>query len=126
MPDIETRKDIEILVDAFYKKVITDERIGDFFTKVVKLDWNLHIPIMYDFWESMLLKHTVYNGNPMIKHIDLNRKKALKPEHFECWFALWEETVNEHFHGEKAGEAISKARQIGGLMMVKIRQAARN
>jgi hemoglobin len=50
MPDITTRQDIELLVDKFYGQVIEDDIIGEFFTGVVKLDWTVHIPIMYNFW----------------------------------------------------------------------------
>ncbi len=122
MNDIQTRQDIEILIDKFYKKVIIDDVIGDFFTETVQLDWTVHIPIMYDFWESTLLSAGKYKGNPMIKHIDLSEKKQLKAEHFERWLKLWEETINEHFKGKKSEEAIMRAKQIGGLMNHKIQQ----
>ncbi|WP_420578120.1 group III truncated hemoglobin [Ekhidna sp.] len=120
MPDITTRKDIELLVDKFYEQVIEDDTIGIFFTEVVKLDWNVHIPIMYDFWETILLDNMVYKGNPMLKHIQLNQKKKLQPQHFERWLELWETTVNNHFEGPKAEEAISRAKQIASLMKYKV------
>ena len=126
MTDLENRKDIELLVDAFYRKVIIDDQIGVFFTEVVKLDWNTHIPIMYDFWETTLLGKMKYKGNPMIKHLDLNRKMPLNQGHFERWLSLWEETLEENFQGIKAEEAVKKARQIGQLMQFKIGQDEKN
>lgn len=122
MKDIQQREDIELLVDEFYKLVIKDEVIGHFFTRVVELDWDLHIPIMYDFWETSLLGNMKYRGNPMTKHIELSRKETLKEEHFNRWLELWEKTIRKHFDGEKAETAIQRGRQIAGLMKLKIEQ----
>ena len=126
MKDIQTRKDVETLVDKFYKKVLKDEVIGVFFTKVISLNWEVHIPTMYNFWESMLFGKATYNGNPMLKHMLLNKKKELKPEHFERWLSLWEQTAKENFEGEKCREAVSKAKQIGGLMELKVKQFSKD
>ena len=52
--DIRHRKDIEKLVNSFYDKVKTDEVIGYLFTDVAKVNWELHLPKMYDFWENIL------------------------------------------------------------------------
>jgi len=82
MTDISTRAHIEILIDEFYKKVIADPVIGFIFTDVVKLSWEKHIPVMYSFWESMLLGENTYKGNPMVKHIELDKLVTLTPEHF--------------------------------------------
>ncbi|MEQ6168924.1 group III truncated hemoglobin [Ekhidna sp. MALMAid0563] len=120
MPDITTRQDIELLVDKFYEQVIQDDIIGEFFTGVVKLDWEVHIPIMYNFWETILLDHIVYKGNPMLKHIQLSQKKALESKHFERWLELWEKTIRMSFQGPKAEEAISRAKQIASLMKFKV------
>ena len=120
MPDIQSRQDIELLVDAFYKRVLEDEQIKVFFTKVVSLDWDVHIPVMYDFWESMLLDVAKYRRNAMLKHLELNERRRLESAHFDRWLELWEETVKAHFEGEKASKAISKARQIGELMQFKL------
>ncbi len=88
LKDIQNRSDIEFLIDEFYKQVIHDDLIGHFFTKVIQLDWAKHIPIMYDFWETILLGNMKYKGNPMVKHLELSKKEALKPKHFERWLAL--------------------------------------
>ena len=122
MKDIESRQDIETLVDAFYKKVRKDNIIGHFFTQIVELDWDKHMPIMYDFWETTLLGNLKYRGNPMTKHFDLNRKQSLKTEHFDRWLMLWGETIKENFSGEMADESIQRATQIAGLMKFKMEQ----
>ena len=121
MKDIQSRIDIEHLIDTFYKQVVSDDLIGSFFTEVVKLDWNVHMPIMYDFWESTLFGKASYKGNPMLVHMRLNEKQPLTEAHFERWLSLWEETVHAHFEGKRAEEAVSKARQIAQLMQYKIK-----
>lgn len=120
LKDIETRADIELLINEFYKGVIEDDVIGFFFTKVVKLDWKTHIPVMYDFWETTLLGNMIYKGNPMLKHIELSKKEPLKAKHFKRWLSLWETTIRENFEGKKAKEAIQKANQIADLMLFKV------
>ena len=118
--DISSRTDIELLVDRFYKKVIADKTIGHFFTEVVQLDWDKHMPVMYDFWETTLLGNIKYKGNPMVKHIELARKEPLQAAHFDHWLELWRTTINEHFEGAKALEAITRAENIASLMQFKI------
>ncbi len=83
MEDIKNKQDIELLVNEFYKKVIADPFIGPFFTKVAHFSWDIQIPIMVSFWETILLGTTTYKGNPMIKHIELNKLSPLKQSHFE-------------------------------------------
>ncbi len=122
MTDISTRAHIEVLVDEFYKKVITDPVIGFIFTDVVKLSWEKHIPVMYSFWGTMLLGENTYKGNPMVKHMELDKLTTLTPQHFNRWLELWIATVQEHFAGPKAQEAIDRARSIAGVMLYKIEQ----
>lgn len=120
MKEIENINDVEFLVDEFYKKVIVDELIGKFFTVVVNFEWEVHIPIMVSFWETLLFGKASYKGNPMTKHIELNKLSKLETVHFERWLDLWKETVNENFIGEKASDAVSKAETIAKLMQSKL------
>ena len=120
LKDIETADDIKHLVDQFYSKVIEDEVIGYFFTEIVSLDWNLHIPIMYQFWETILLAKAAYKGNPVIKHTALHKKEPIESQHFDRWIMLWESTIDEHFSGTVAQEAKKKAIAMRMLMTAKI------
>jgi hemoglobin len=122
LKDIENSGDIRFLIDEFYKQVVNDDLIGHFFTEVVKLDWEVHIPVMNDFWGTILLGEIKYKGNPMWKHIELNEKDPLGAEHFERWLFLWETTIRKNFTGNKAEEAIQRARHIAELMKHKIQQ----
>ena len=123
MKDITSRNDIELLVNEFYKKVLKDELIGFIFTKIVQLNWEMHIPIICDFWESVLLDNIKYKGNPILKHIALNKKVNLKNEHFERWLLLWQNTIQANFLGKTAEEAIKKANMMGNLMRYKIEKS---
>lgn len=121
MKDISTRNHILQLVDAFYAKVLKDDLISHFFTTVANLDFGQHLPIMYNFWEAVLLGGTAYKGNPMLKHIALNKKQALEEKHFNRWIKLWEETIDEQFTGQIAQQAKQRARSIKAIMEFKIK-----
>jgi hemoglobin len=111
--DITNRHDIMKLVDNFYDKVKIDELLGPVFAH---LDWPHHLPIMYNFWSSMLLGDQSYRGNPLEKHLRLN----IRSEHFARWLLLFKETVNENFSGEKAEEVKLRADSIAGIFQLKM------
>ena len=125
MKNLETRQDIEDLVNRFYDKVQTDETIGFFFNDVAKVDWSHHLPKMYSFWETLLFGQISYKGNPMAMHFPLNDKVPLEKAHFAHWVKLWTETVEENFAGEMAELAIYKATNIANLMGYKMEMARR-
>ena len=121
--DITNRADIEFLVKTFYEKVLRDKIIGHFFTRVVTISWEQHFNIMYNFWESLIFNEAKYKGNPMTKHINLNKKSSLKKQHFDHWLKLWNVTVDELFEGEKADLAKRKANDMAQLMLYKIEES---
>jgi hemoglobin len=123
--DITTREDIELLVDQFYAKVLNDPLIGYIFKEVAKIDLKNHMPTMYDFWESTLFHKTLYKGNPMKVHLDLHEKERLEKAHFDKWVALFNQTVDELFQGEKAELAKTRALSIATVMQIKIHQELR-
>ena len=106
--DIRTAEDVRTLVDSFYDKVTRDELLAPIFNDVARVDWSAHLPIMYRFWESMLLGAGTYQGAPFPKHAVLPVQK----EHFARWLALFVETVDAHFDGPKAEEAKGRAASI--------------
>lgn len=120
MKDIASRADIEHLVEHFYHQAMVDETIAHFFHTVVVLDLEHHLPLICDFWETVLLGNIRYKGNPMLKHIDLAQKSPLQKEQFERWIALWKATNKKLFQGPISEEAMRRAEQIAGLMMFKL------
>ena len=120
--DIENRQDIELLVNKFYKKVLSDKLIGYIFTEVANINLPEHMPKMYDFWETTLFHNVLYKGNPMTVHLELNKLEALLKPHFDQWLLLFNETVDELFDGEKAHLAKTRALSIATMMQIKIQQ----
>ena len=118
--DIETREDVERLVRAFYDRAVHDERIGHLFTEVARLDLESHLPTMHRFWETLLLGARSYRGGAMQKHLELNRRAPLLPEHFERWLEVWGDTVDELFAGARAEEAKEKATYIARSMQLRM------
>ena len=118
--DIRGRADIELFVDAFYDKVKKDPVIGYIFTEVAKMNWEKHLPIMYDFWENAIFYTGNYTGNPMDLHLHLHRVMPLRPEHFQQWNYLFVTTMDELFSGEKASLAKQRALSISAVMQAKI------
>jgi hemoglobin len=105
---ISTRQEIEVLVNSFYDKVKQDELIGPVFNDTAKVNWDEHLPKLYNFWEDLLLGTNNYPGRPFPPHVHLN----LKMEHFERWLTLFFKTIDENFTGLKAEEAKARALRI--------------
>ncbi len=118
--DIAGRKDIEQLINSFYDKVRADELIGYIFSDVANVDWPHHMPIMYDFWESIIFYTGQYSGNPMLVHTNLNKQVPLTSAHFTRWMQLFTATVNELFEGEKAELAKQRALSISTTIQIKL------
>lgn len=117
--DIRNRKDIEKLVNAFYENVKKDVVIGYFFTNVAHVNWEEHLPKMYDFWENILFFTANYEGNPMVKHKELHKKSQMTKFHFQQWNTLFTQTVDKLFEGKKAEEIKNRALNISDMMMYK-------
>ena len=120
MTDIESRADIEKLMVSFYEKVKLDTTIGFIFNEVVAMDWPHHIPVIVDFWETILLDNPVYKKNAMEVHYDLNKKVTLKKDHFTSWLHLFTSTVDELYEGKIATLAKTRAKSIAAVMLFKM------
>ncbi|MBK8521224.1 MAG: group III truncated hemoglobin [Chitinophagaceae bacterium] len=118
--DIASRKDIEILVDEFYSKVKQDEQIGFIFSDIAMVNWEKHLPVMYDFFENMLFYTGSYTGNPMELHKHVNRLFPLTEEHFRQWNHLFSTTVDALFEGTTANLVKQRAKSIAAVMQIKI------
>lgn len=117
--DIKNRDDIERLVNAFYVKIKADVAISYFFNDVAKVNWEKHLPKMYDFFENILFSAGNYEGNPMVTHEELHKKSAVNQDHFKLWITLFNKTVDELFEGLKAEEIKQRATNIAAAMMHK-------
>lgn len=118
--DIENRADIDLLMRSFYSRAMKDQVIGYIFTDVAKLDLEHHLPIIGDFWETMLFRTGDYGRfgrNPLQVHGELNAKTPLLPEHFDRWLEIFETTIDADFAGEVADFLKLRARNIATRML---------
>lgn len=118
--DIEGRADIDRLMHAFYAKAMSDEVIGYIFTDVAKLDLDHHLPIIGDFWETMLFRSGDYGRhgrNPLQVHGALAEKIPLRSEHFERWLEIFRGCVDEEFEGDTADFLKLRAGMIANRML---------
>lgn len=118
--DIENRTDIELLINRFYEKVKPDPVIGFVFTDIMKINWQEHLPAIYNFWEHSILFTGNYTGNLMQIHRHINEITPLSTEQFKRWTDLFCATVDELFEGEKAILAKQRALGISTSMQIKI------
>ena len=118
--DIESRSDVDALMRLFYSRAINDEIIGYIFTDVAKLDLEHHLPIIGDFWETLLFQTNNYSRhgrNPLEVHGALAEKTPLEPQHFRRWLEIFNQSVDELFSGERAEFAKLRASAIANRML---------
>lgn len=118
--DITSRADIENFVVAFYDKVKQDATIGFIFNDVVQKNWEHHIAVIVDFWETILLDNPVYKTNAMEVHYILNKKQPLSKIHFDAWLYLFTSTIDEMYEGSIVLLAKKRAKGIADMMLYKM------
>lgn len=118
--EIENIEDIKLLVNTFYDKVKADKTIGYIFNDIAKVNWEKHLPIMYNFWENVIFFAGSYSGNPMTAHAKMHSVAHFTTEHFERWIKLFTVTIDELFEGYKAELAKQRAISIATVMQLKI------
>lgn len=114
--DILNAADVKILVDDFYGRVRDNVLLSPIFNGVIQGNWAAHLERMYGFWQTILLDVQAYSGSPFLKHAKLPIEKV----HFDAWIALFNETVDAHFTGEKANEAKWRAARMSEMFQYKL------
>lgn len=122
MNDIQNQSDLYLLVDEFYKKLLSDKSISYIFTDVVKIKIEEHLPILVTFWSQAILGTGGYTNNLTQIHLDINAKEYLSPELFKIWLNHFNTAVDEYFRGEKAEQIKTQALNIATIMQIKIAQ----
>lgn len=120
--NISSRQDLQQLISKFYEKLLADNSINYLFTDVARIDLDHHLPVLVDFWDSVLFQSDTYYKNAMQPHIHLHQRSPLKAEHFETWLLYFNETVDEMFEGEIAFLAKERALSIATVMKIKLKQ----
>ena len=115
MKEIETREDIQNLVNSFYEKIRADDLLGDIFNSHIPENaWPAHLEKLADFWETNLFGVPKYKGNLTQKHIDVDTSLnyTIDSVHFGKWLQHWFDTIDELYKGEYAQKAKNAARKM--------------
>jgi hemoglobin len=119
-PDISSRKDIEQVLKKFYAHAFRDDLIGHFFTEVVPLDLEKHIPVITDFWESVIFGTGNYRKNVMEVHRNIHLLSSIEKPHLDRWLKLFSSVIDEDHKGDKAELMKQRAASIATLMNIKL------
>ena len=124
MQDISSREDVFLLVTTFYDKVRNDELLGPIFNSVIN-NWEQHLELLTDFWQTNLFFKKKYTGDPLQKHVEVDKAIGgkISEVHFGVWMNLWYETLDELFEGDVTQIAKNRARNMGTYMHLKIFEA---
>ena len=114
--EIADLDDIKLLVDSFYNKIREDGLLKDIFNGIIQDRWPEHLEKMYRFWQTVLLGDHTYFGSPFVPHAELPVEKR----HFDRWMALFSETVDSYFIGEKANRAKWQGNRMAEMFLFKI------
>ena len=104
-----SRHHIENLVKNFYQKIEEDDLLGPVFNEVAKVDWDHHIPLICQFWNSIMLKTNEYHGNAYMKHITLGKLTEIQDAHFTRWLTLFKQEAMKHLPEKWAKEIIDRS-----------------
>lgn len=113
--EITTSDDVDRLVNTFYDRVLKDELLSLHFAGI---ELAHHIPRIAAFWALILVDKEGYKGNVFDRHAHLN----INNTHFDRWVALFTQTVDELFIGEKAELAKQRAKLLQYTFVSKLEQ----
>ncbi len=122
LKDILNQQDLYFLVDEFYKKLLSDNRISYIFTDVVKIKIEEHLPILVTFWSQMILATGGYTNNLTDIHLKVDKLEHLTPELFEIWLHHFNNTIDKYFFGKNASEIKVQAKNLSIILQIKIKQ----
>ena len=108
------------LVERFYARVRRDPLLGPVFDAAIE-DWPEHLDKLQAFWSSVMLTSGRYKGRPLPAH--LKHARAMTPDRFERWLALWKQTTDELFAPEAAAALQAKAGRIAESLSLGVRFA---
>ena len=108
---------------TFYGKIRRHDLLGPIFNSIIT-DWESHLELLTDFWETQLFLKGKYRGNPVIVHQEVDDKMdgTITSEHFGQWINLWFETLDALFDGERAWIAKNRAQKMSTMLYMQIYQ----
>lgn len=107
--DLDTRGQIHDLVVRFYREIAFDDLLGPVFEEVAEVDWSSHIPRLIDYWARVLLREPGYDGFILGPHRRVHEVEAFRVEHFDRWYGLFVDIVDDGWSGPIAERAKTHA-----------------
>ena len=117
-----TRDDIRLLVDAFYRRIRADDRLGPIFAAHVgeeDAQWEPHLAKIEAFWSNVVLREHRYRGNPLAVHQGV---REIRDEDFARWLDLFADTARRVLSPAKAEVFETYARRIGRSLQMGLRR----
>jgi hemoglobin len=114
--DLTCRADVEALLHRFYGQVMVDDVLAEPFTELRIKGLDSHIPVMADFWETVLFRAGLYRGSALHAHRHVHQRTPLSGHHFVRWLTTWNNTVDEMFQGPVAKQAKTQGARIAWAM----------
>lgn len=115
-PDLATRADVESLLRRFYGRVLVDDVLAVPFADIREHGLDSHLPVMCDFWETVLFRAGLYRGSALRPHQSVYDRHRLCATDFLRWLSLWNETIDQMFAGPVADHAKVQATRIARAM----------
>ncbi|NKQ40057.1 MAG: group III truncated hemoglobin [Sulfurovum sp.] len=114
-----TPENIQKLVRTFYPTILSDEIVGPFFIEKIGADikskkWQIHLELLSNFWASMALGDTDYQGNPLAVHFDM---PGISREAFERWLELFHQAVDKVYNSKSGDFFKERSTHIAGNFM---------
>jgi hemoglobin len=116
MQDIQTKEQLQHLITVFYQQLMVDPIIGFFFTDIVQLNLETHIPKITDFWAFQLLGEKNYRGHVFEVHRQMHLKASMNNDHFHRWLFLLNSTIDALHAGPIADAMKLRATMIAKKM----------
>lgn len=104
-PDLDSPEHIAAFVEAFYARLLKDERLAPIFTDVAGIDIVEHFPRIQAYWEKLLLGENNYQRHTMNIHRQLDAKQRLSGSDFDQWLGYFIQSADSGFAGPKTERA---------------------
>lgn len=114
--DLTNRVDVEALLRCFYGQVLVDDILAGAFAEVSAKGLESHLPVMCDFWETVLFRAGLYQGSALQVHRTVHDRHRLSGKHFLRWLEVWIDTVDRMYRGPRADQAKIQATRIARAM----------
>lgn len=116
---IESRDDLQLLVERFYDKVRKDEELGPIFNHFIT-DWPKHLEKITGFWDQHIFGTPSYKGDPIEVHNEVDKiwNYKISAHNFGTWLFYWIQTLDELFEGKNVEILKFKARKMQTMFFV--------